>query len=255
MPYGTNATTITVTVSDSDGVPVTVLLSASGGNLSPSTLIITGGGSDTATFSNDGSWTRPGSATITADVTSSGYTGSGNITVTFATPATITATATGSPTFTTAAYPQLTITNGDFLIKNTLQGPTPQPSEVDIGDGCNEGTAWTFDLTHDANYAVFAASPSLSAAKLTLTLTATTLYNNDTSTDFVVLVGSGKNITTSEIKSLPPGVTRTIVVDLLAVDAYQPQDILEEFTTNAGKISFEYWDDAFITSATIELTQ
>ena len=88
VPFGTNSTTITVAVSDSGGVPITVLLTHSGGKLSASTLDIPSGGSKTVTLSEDGTLldltTAPVNVTVYAEVKSTGYTGrSPDTTVTF----------------------------------------------------------------------------------------------------------------------------------------------------------------------------
>ncbi len=116
VPFGTNATTLTITLRDSAGnlwtTPVAVALTATNGNLSQSSLTIANG-SGTVTLSDDGLLSRPQSVSVSAQVTSAGYaSNTANTAVTFAaqviTPLTVTVAA--SPNLVTFGTNETTLT-------------------------------------------------------------------------------------------------------------------------------------------------
>ena len=75
----------------------------------------------------------------------------------------ITATASGSLVPPTGTYPNA-VQNGDFQI-------TGNPGAVDVGEGVDEETRWTFDFNGDPAYPFFTSAQGLASAILTLTLT------------------------------------------------------------------------------------
>src|SRR5215210_2737937 len=180
----------------------------------------------------------------------------------------ISATASGSLSPQTADFPA-TVTNDDFLI-SPLPNCTPQTCPL-TGDGIDETTTWTFDLTKHPDFASFSTTKPLVSALLTLTLTSKDPLGLIT-TDLVRIEGLG-NIclapTASSIdqncigfifgtedevrKELSPlGEPRMIRVELL--EFYSSADILGVLSANTGRIPMVYQDDAIVSSAQLDLT-
>ena len=164
-----------------------------------------------------------------------------SLTAETAVAAKITATATGSLTPPTAAFPD-TVTNGDFLITGN-----PDPTAVIVGNIRNEITTWDFDFTSDPDFPTFPIQKELRSALLTMTLTTCCAINTD-----LVKIEGLPHIATNDIQELPPNVTETITLDLL--DFYSSSDILNVLNgSNIGEIPMRYIDDAIVSFAELEL--
>jgi hypothetical protein len=147
VPDGTNATTVTVTLRDSAGAlygeSVAVALNATNGNLSQTTLEITGG-TGTVTLSDDGLLARPENVTVSAEVTSSGYSGNGDTTVLFegAAPVTnLTVNLTASPD--TVPFG----TNSTTIEIELLDNGTPVSDSITVTLSASSGTLSQSTLT------------------------------------------------------------------------------------------------------------
>jgi hypothetical protein len=157
---------------------------------------------------------------------------------------TITANASGSLVPPTAVFPNA-VQNGDFSI-------TGNPGAIDVGEGVDEETRWTFDLTSDSAFPFFSPTLGLAAATLTLTLTP---RNQLIITDLVRIDVAGFGNITGPIQVLPVNVTSTIQIDLLAQPTYTPAAILAALNAGAGKIPMVYGDDSIVSAARLELVQ
>lgn len=151
---------------------------------------------------------------------------------------TIVAIAQGSPTPSTARYPN-TVTNGDFLLRGNSIATL-------VGDGLDEFTTWDFDLTRDPDFTSLTSTTLLASAELTLTLKPT--FGIDT--DGLTIQGLGSIV--KPIRELAAGETRTITIDLL--DYFSPDTVKQAIQTNAGRLSVTYQDDAIVSFAKLELS-
>ncbi len=156
----------------------------------------------------------------------------------------ITATASGSLVPPTATFPNA-VQNGDFHI-------TGNPIAVDIGEGVDEETRWTFDFNGDPAYPFFSPAQGLASAILTLTLTP---RDQLITTDLVRIDVAGFGNITNPIQVLPVNVTNTIQIDLLAQATYTAAAILSALSTGLGKIPMAYGDDSVVSAAKLELVQ
>ena len=156
----------------------------------------------------------------------------------------ITATANGSLVPPTALFPNA-VQNGDFHI-------TGNPMAVDIGEGVDEETRWTFDFNGDPAYPFFSPAQGLTAAILTLTLTP---KDQLITTDLVRIDVAGFGNITNPIQVLPVNVTSTIQIDLLAQATYTAAAILSALSTGLGKVPMVYGDDSIVSAAKLELLQ
>src|SRR5262245_61563320 len=156
----------------------------------------------------------------------------------------ITATASGSLVPPTDTFPNA-VQNGNFKI-------TGNPGAVDVGEGVDEETRWTFDFNGDPSYPFFTVAQGLASAILTLTLTP---KDQLITTDVVRIDAPGFGNITSPIQVLPVNVTSTIQIDLLAQATYTASAILSALSTGLGKIPMVYGDDSIISSARLELMQ
>jgi hypothetical protein len=141
----------------------------------------------------------------------------------------------GSPT---TCWNPCTTTSGDF----TYSAPWPNSM---IGNGLDESVEWVFDFSADPKYGAF--SGPLSAARLVLTVTPT---HNLVSNDVVRILGLA-DINSPQMQGLPIGVASTVTVNLL--NFYTSAEILNELTTQSGRIRMHYEDDSLITLASLEL--
>jgi hypothetical protein len=144
--------------------------------------------------------------------------------------------------------------NGDFIITDS-----PGPCSVTVGDGEDELTTWSLDLTEDPGFAAFDASPGvLSAAVLTLTLTPPETPCAPgppwgITTDVFRITGL-PDIVTTTIQSLPVEVTSTVQVSLLGDgERYTEEQILGAIQAGNGIVPFQYSDDAVVSYARLEL--
>jgi hypothetical protein len=156
----------------------------------------------------------------------------------------ITATASGSLVPPTAMFPNA-VQNGDFHI-------TGNPIAVDIGEGVDEETRWTFDFNGDPAYPFFSPAQGLTSAILTLTLTP---KDQLITTDVVRIDVAGFGNITNPIQVLPVNVTSTIQIDLLAQATYTAAAILSALSTGLGKVPMVYGDDSIVSAAKLELVQ
>ncbi len=133
------------------------------------------------------------------------------------------------------------LVNGDFLIHKNLLAPT-------TGDGTDEATTWSFDLSSDANYAAFvAAGGPITSAVLTLTLTQ--YYAEGPVTDLVRPVDLFPNIEMPHF--LSAGETGSIQFQLL--DYYSASDLWNFIQANNGSMPMIYADDAIVSYANIRI--
>ncbi len=131
--------------------------------------------------------------------------------------------------------------NGDFLIHANPSAPT-------TGDGTDEATTWTFNLSADANYAAFATSGGpITSAVLTLTLTQ--WYPEGPVTDLVRPVDMFPNIEMPHF--LTAGQTGSIQFQLL--DYYAAGDLWNFIQANGGTMPMIYADDAIVSYASIRI--
>ncbi|MBF2025303.1 MAG: S8 family serine peptidase [Oscillatoriales cyanobacterium C42_A2020_001] len=151
---------------------------------------------------------------------------------------TIVAIAQGNSTPPTARYPN-TVTNGDFLLGGNAIATL-------VGDGLDEFTTWTFDLTHDPDFTDLTDTTLLASAELTLTLKTT--FGIDT--DGITIQGLGSIV--KPIRELEAGKTDTITIDLL--DYFSPDTVVQAIQTNGGRLSATYQDDAIVSFAQLELS-
>jgi hypothetical protein len=151
---------------------------------------------------------------------------------------TIVAIAQGNSTPPTARYPN-TVTNGDFLLGGNSIATL-------VGDGLDEFTTWTFDLTRDADFTDLTDTTLLASAELTLTLK--TIFGIET--DGITIQGLGSIV--KPIRELTAGETHTITIDLL--DYFSPDTVLRAIQNNAGKLTTTYQDDAIVSFAKLELS-
>ena len=159
-------------------------------------------------------------------------------------PTTITAIAMGEVEPPQALFPA-TVMNVDFLIRGS------RDTVPVVGDGANEITTWTFDVTGDPNFLMFDTGGLLASAMLTLTLTPRGLQIE---TDKVGIEATGLDlIATPIIQSLPLDVTSTVSFDLL--DFYTSADVLGALTAPGfGEIPMRYQDDSVVSFAQLDLT-
>lgn len=145
----------------------------------------------------------------------------------------------GSTDPSTATAPA-TVTNGDFEISSATIGSA-------VGDGIDESTTWTIDMTGDADLAALPDSGSLESATLLLTLTPST---GDVADDSVAIVGLDP-LNPPSLAGLQIGITETIAVDLL--EHYSGHDILDALDAAGGTLPMTYSSDAIVSFAEIEL--
>lgn len=138
----------------------------------------------------------------------------------------------------TATWPN-TVTNGDFTI-------TGNSIATLVGNGVDESTTWTFDLTTDPDYALFLPDLQLVSAMLTLELTP---KNALITTDWVGIQGLPS--ITAPIQSLPVYELSTVEIDLL--DYYTTDQVWGALTGGAGTIAMQYSDDAILSYSKLEL--
>lgn len=173
--------------------------------------------------------------TLIAAITQGAGTADGTVTPT----GPVNATATGSPTPPTATEPA-TVTNGDFTITGLVPAST-------VGDGVDEQTTWTFDLSTDPDFTSLPPSGSLIAANLVLTVTPGT---GGTSSD-TVSFGALSPVNPTELAALPAGVTETVNIDLL--HHYTEHQLLDTVAAGSGLVPMAYAEDATVTSAELTL--
>jgi len=151
---------------------------------------------------------------------------------------TIVAIAQGNSNPPTARYPN-TVTNGDFLLGGNSIATL-------VGDGLDEFTTWTFDLTRDADFTDLTDTSLLASAELTLTLKT----NFGIETDGITIQGLGSIV--KPIRELTAGEAHTITIDLL--DYFSPDTVLRAIQNSAGKLTTTYQDDAIVSFAQLELS-
>jgi hypothetical protein len=141
--------------------------------------------------------------------------------------------------------------NSDFLIQHN----PGVPASGITGDGWDEHTLWSFNLTGDPGYASFvlaAQAGQITSAQLTLNLTTwyATLANPGPITDVVVGQGLAGVL-------IPPYLTAAgqsgdITLDLLSTNT--PGAIMSSLLSQAGLFAMEYADDAVVNHARLVLT-
>ncbi|NJN13670.1 MAG: hypothetical protein HC815_39590 [Richelia sp. RM1_1_1] len=155
--------------------------------------------------------------------------------------ATITATASGSQTPSTATRPEKVI-NGNFEISgNNERAPI-------VGDGLDERTWWTFDFTHNPDISAFQRAQSITSATLTLKLNPRLGVATDTTG-----IEGLRYVLSSKITNLPLQKVSTITINLL--DTYSSEEILNALQKGEfGKFRMYYDDDAIVSFASLKLT-
>ncbi len=151
----------------------------------------------------------------------------------------VSADAAGSETPSTAVEPA-TVTNGDFVIAGLTASSV-------VGDGLDEQTSWSFDLTTDPDFASLPASGSLITANLVLTLTP---GPGGTAADSISFGGLA-SVEPAELAALAGGVTETVNIDLLAL--YSEHQILNAIASSAGTVTVTYAEDAIVSAAELTL--
>ena len=146
--------------------------------------------------------------------------------------------ATGSTSPVTAVEPA-TVTNGDFTIAGLTTGST-------VGDGVDEQTAWTIDMTADPDLASLPVSGSLEEATLLLTLTPGAASVTD---DTVGIAGLADVNPAGALAGLQVGVTETVAVNLL--EFYSEHELLDALDGNAGTLPMTYRSDAVVSFAEV----
>ena len=161
-------------------------------------------------------------------------------------PSNTSAEAIGSPTPDQLQDASLedTITNGDFVIRRSVEG-----ENTTLGDGIDEQTTWTFDFSEDPDFAVFPTADSLASARLTLTLTPT----SPLTTFGTVKIEGLSGISPAQFQNLPINTTSTIQLELL--DFYTSERILEILNRDSqGQILMFYSGGATVSLARLDLT-
>ena len=161
-------------------------------------------------------------------------------------PPQISAEAIGSPTPDRLRDASLedTITNGDFVIRQSAEG-----DNTTLADSIDEQTTWTFDFSEDPDSAVFSTADSLASARLTLTLTPTSPL---TTFDTIKIEGLS-GVSPAQFQNLPVDTATTIQLELL--DFYTSERILEILNQGSpGQIPMFYSGGATVSLARLDLT-
>jgi hypothetical protein len=161
-------------------------------------------------------------------------------------PPQISAEAIGSPTPDRLRDASLedTITNGDFVIRQSAEG-----DNTTLADSIDEQTTWTFDFSEDPDSAVFSTADSLASARLTLTLTPTSPL---TTFDTIKIEGLS-GVSPAQFQNLPVDTATTIQLELL--DFYTSERILEILNQGSqGQIPMFHSGGAIVSLARLDLT-
>jgi hypothetical protein len=161
-------------------------------------------------------------------------------------PPHISAEAIGSPTPDRLRDASLedTITNGDFVIRQSAEG-----DNTTLADSIDEQTTWTFDFSEDPDFAVFSTADSLASARLTLTLTPTSPL---TTFDTIKIEGLS-GVSPAQFQNLPIDTATTVQLELL--DFYTSERILEILNQGSqGQIPMFYSGGAIVSLARLDLT-
>lgn len=118
--------------------------------------------------------------------------------------------------------PTMNLLNGDFLILANPAAPV-------TGDGVDETTIWTFDLTRDRDYELFASGRLPKIERATLTLELTQFFAVGPVTD---IVGPARLPRIVLPHFLTAGQTGMITLDLLSVMPWR--DLAREIRFEAG---------------------